>query len=111
MVAARAARVKVGRLEDRTDPQRRVLELGVGPVEQQRRAARRRSQAEQHAQRRRLPGAIGAEEARDRARLEHERQTVNRQDAAEPLRQRVGYDDSRHAIAESAGAARIMREL
>ena len=78
VVAARAARVEVGRLEHRADPQRGPLERRVGLAEDERAAARRRREPEQHPQRRRLAGAVRAEEAGDRARLEREREIVDR---------------------------------
>ena len=69
--------MEVGRLEHRADPKRRPLELRVGLAEDERVAARRLREPEQHAQRRRLAGAVRAEEAGDRARLERERQIVD----------------------------------
>ena len=59
--------------------------------------------SEQHPQRRRLAGAVWPEEAGDRAGFELERQVVDRQNAAEALRQRLGYNDRRYAITRSAG--------
>ena len=80
VVAPGAAGVEVGRLEHGADAQRRTLELRVGLVEDERAPARRRREAEQHAQRRRLPGAVRAEEAVDRAGLEREREVVDGDD-------------------------------
>ena len=62
----------------------------VGLAEHERPPARRRREPEQHPQRRRLAGPVRAEEAGDRARLERERELVDRGQLAEPLRQRLG---------------------
>jgi hypothetical protein len=115
MVAARAPRVKIGGLEHRADPQRRLAQLGIELVEDERAATRRHRQAEQHPQSRRLARAVGAQEARDRARVELERQVLDRHQLAEALRQRLRANDRRHALIASPGAGsrahRIARGL
>ena len=93
MVAPRAAGMEIGGFEHRADPQRRPLKLRVRHAEDERASARRLREAEQHAQRRRLPGAVRPEEARDRARFERERQVVDGEDLAEALRQGLANDD------------------
>ena len=76
MIAPRAARVQVGGLEHGADAGRRPLELGEPATEDERAAVGRLGEAEQHAQRRRLPGAVRAEEARDAAGLDLEERSL-----------------------------------
>ena len=95
VVAAGAARMEVRRLEHGSDSQRRMIERGIGLAEDQGAAAARLGEPEQHPQRRRLAGAVRAEEAGDRPRREDERERVDGEHRPEPLRQRVG-DDRRH---------------
>ena len=92
MVAAGTAGVEVGGFERSTDPAARVCKLDVGAAEDERPAARWRYEPDDHPQRRRLAGAVRAEESRDRAPLELEREVVDRDDVPEPLRQRLDTD-------------------
>src|SRR5438270_2135378 len=50
-------------------------------------------EAEEHAHRRRLPGAVGAEKAEDAAPRDSERQVVDRDDLAVLLREVGRFDD------------------
>ena len=59
MVASRAAWVKVGRLKHRADSPSSSGKVCVWLAEDKRPAARRRREAEQHPQRRRLPAPFG----------------------------------------------------
>jgi hypothetical protein len=79
--------MEVGRVEHRTDPRRRPLELGERPAEDERAAARWPDEPEQHAQRRRLAGSVRAEETGDAACFEVEGQIADRRDVAEALGQ------------------------
>ena len=72
VVAARAAGMEVGGLEHGAEPVGRPLELGVAAGRRPARARWSAREAEQHAQRGRLAGAVRAEEAGDRACLERE---------------------------------------
>src|SRR5262249_57109935 len=70
VVATAAAGVEVVRFEYRSDPADRLLELPVAAAEDERLACRRLRQPQEQPQRRRLAGAVGAEEAGHRAPLE-----------------------------------------
>ena len=65
------------------------------------RAGRRGDQAEQHLDRRRLPGSVRTEQAKDFARLDRKGDTVHGGKIAEPLTQIRGLKDRRrhrHAL-------------
>jgi hypothetical protein len=85
VVTRRAPRMEGGGLQDRADRPERVLELDVAAPEDRGAPRGRLGQAEQHAQGGRLPGAVGAEEARDGARPDLERQVVDGGDRAVAL--------------------------
>jgi hypothetical protein len=70
VIAARTARMEIGRLEHGTDPQRRTRQLRVRMIEHQCSSTRRRCQAQHHPQRRRLASAVRSEKARDRPGLQ-----------------------------------------
>jgi hypothetical protein len=70
VVAAAAGWVEVVRLEHRPDLANRLFQLAVAAPEDERLAGRWLGQPQQHAQRRRFAGAVGAEVAGDRPRLE-----------------------------------------
>ena len=110
VVAARAPGMEVGRLEHGADAVGRPLELGVARVEHERAAAGRHREPEQHAQRRRLAGAVRPEEAGDRARLEREREVADRLDRPELLGERVCEDDGRHADHPTRAPRGIVQE-
>jgi len=93
MITTRAAGMEIRRLEHRADPQRRALELGVGPLEHERPTARWYRKTEQHPQRRRLASPVRAKKARDRPRFQFEREVVYSQHLTEPLRQRLSLDN------------------
>jgi hypothetical protein len=61
MVAAGPPRMEVGRLEHCAHLQRRPVEVRVAAVEDERTAAARRREPEQHTERGRLASAVGAE--------------------------------------------------
>ena len=96
MVASRAAWVKVGRLKHRADSPSSSGKVCVWLAEDKRPAARRRREAEQHPQRRRLAGAVRPQKARNRARLERKGEIVDSDESPEPLRQRLGNERRRH---------------
>jgi hypothetical protein len=62
MVAAGSARMEVGSFERRSHPAARLRQLRIGPPEDERPTGRRRREPHDHAKRRRLAGAVGAEE-------------------------------------------------
>src|SRR5215207_11200242 len=74
VVAPGASGMEVARLEHRSDPARRVVELMITPAEDERFASGRLGEPEQQPQRGRLAGAVRAEEACDRAGAERERE-------------------------------------
>jgi hypothetical protein len=79
--------MEIGRLQHSADAARRTGELRVWLIEDQRPPGRRRGQPKQHPQRRRLPGPVWAEEARDRPCLERERQIIDSRQPTKSLRQ------------------------
>ena len=89
----RSPGMKVGRFEHGADAQRGAVDLRVPLSEHLRRAGRRRRQAEQHAQGRRLARAVRAEEAGDRAGLEPEGKVVDGAQLPELLREPLGDDN------------------
>ena len=74
----RCAGVRAARFQHRTDMSRRFGEVGVSETGNGRRPRVRPDEAQHHAQRRRLAGAVRAEEAGHPARLDGERQIVHR---------------------------------
>jgi hypothetical protein len=87
MVAAGAAGMEVGRFQHRPDAAARLCEMRLRAVEEKRPAGCRCRKSEQHAKRCRLAGAVRARKSGDRLLLELERKIVDRDNAAEPLRQ------------------------
>ena len=85
MLAAASLRVVVGRLEHCADVVDRRIELAVVLSADRRRPCRRVDEAEEYAKRGRLAGAVRAEEARDTAVRNPEREAVDRGRLAEPL--------------------------
>jgi hypothetical protein len=92
--------VEVVRLEHRSDPPCRVVEVAVEASEHERLARRRLREPEEHAKRGRLAGAVRAEEAGDGSRLQGEGEVVHGDDIAEPLGQRPDGDDGSAAVTE-----------
>jgi hypothetical protein len=92
MVAPRASRMHSADLEVRSDRARRIRKLDERLPEDRRAPRGGPSQAEHHAQRRRLARAVGTEEAGDRARTDLEGEFVHRGDRAVALGQAVGDD-------------------
>ena len=82
----------VARLEDRADALGRPVELAVRHAEHRRAPGVRVDEPEQRAQRRRLAGAVRAEEAGDRARLDAEAEIVDRLRLAEALAEALDLD-------------------
>ena len=74
----------VGRagLQDGADPADRLIQAGVAGAADGGCPRRRLDQVQEHAQCRRLPGAVGTEETGDPARFHHERHVVHGLDAA-----------------------------
>src|SRR4051794_23453330 len=81
-----------GDLEVGADGPRRVGQLGVGPPLDARLAGRRPREAEHHAQRGRLAGAVRPEEARHGALAHRERQVVDGDDVGVALREAGSLD-------------------
>ena len=101
VVAGRPGRVEARRLERRADDPQRLVDLVVGLAADRRGARGRVHQAQDHPQRGRLAGAVGAEEAGHGARLDVEAELVDRPDlAAEHLGQAADLDpaDRRSAV-------------
>jgi hypothetical protein len=92
MVAGRARRVEPRRFEHAPDRPGGVGEVVVTATVHERAARGRSHEAEQHAQGRRLPRAVGAEEPGDRAGLDDEAQVVDGEDVAEALGEPPGDD-------------------
>ena len=96
MVARRSPRMQVGCLQHGADSAPGTLEIGEAAAEDQCLTFGRLGQAEQHAQRRRLPGAVRPEEAGHRPCVQVERQVRDRGHCAESLRQPNRGDDRWH---------------
>jgi hypothetical protein len=92
MITSGTAFVARACLKDAADPADRLIQVGVAGAADSGRSRSRLDQAEEHAQCRRLPGAVGTEETGDPARLHDERQVVHGLDAAVLLCQ-PGNDD------------------
>jgi len=97
VIAPRPAGVEVVGLQQGAHAPARLLEQPVGPAEHCGGPRRRRGEAEDQPQRRRLPGAIRPQQARDRPRHQGERQAVNRDNVAIALRQPRGAQRTRNA--------------
>jgi hypothetical protein len=89
VVAAPAAWVDGGVLEDGADDAPRARQLGVRPAADQRPPRRGPGEAEEQPQRRRLAGPVRAEERRHAARPQLEGQVVDGRQRAVALRQAV----------------------
>src|SRR6202043_2058823 len=85
VIASRTARVKAGRLENGANGSTGHGQVRVGDTADRSGTGGWRREAEDHAQRRRLPGTVGSEEPGDRARLDGEGQIVDCLDLAEDL--------------------------
>jgi hypothetical protein len=92
VVPSRPARMGVERLEQDPDAHDRVVELAVARAQDRRASRGRLDEAEDRAHRRRLARAVGAEEPRDPARADREREVVDGEGGAEPLREPVDLD-------------------
>ena len=93
------------RLEDRAHLLSGSLELDVALSENLRLAARRVEQRDEHAQRRRLPGAVRTEESGDATGLRIEREVVDGEDAAVAFGQVPDLDHSLRVWRASSEAA------
>src|ERR1700690_1525823 len=109
MVTPRSTGMKVGGLEYSADTQRGAIEVSVGPSENEGTSRARRCEPQQHPQGRRLAGTVRAEKPRDRAGLKLKRKIVDGEQLAEALRQRLSYDDRRHAPTASCSSAESPR--
>ena len=77
VIAPTAARVEVGRFESRADDLHGVGEVLVAVFADERLARGRADEPEEHAHRRRLAGAVGAEESGDPRRLHRKGEVVD----------------------------------
>ena len=87
MVPGAAAGMEARRLEQRSDDPGRLVEFGVAALLDGGPASVRGDEAQQHAQRRGLAGAVGAEEPGHRGAGDLEAEVVDGLDGAEALRQ------------------------
>ncbi len=94
MVSGRPARVEPGRLDRRADDVPGSRDVGVGPPPDRGGPGGRAHQPQQHAQGRRLAGAVRAEEARDATWTNGEAEVVDCPYRAEVLGQSVDADDA-----------------
>jgi hypothetical protein len=92
VVAPRAPRMGIERLEQHADAPDGVLELGVRPAEDRGPARSRADEAEKRTHRRRLARAVRAEEPRDPTGLDGEGEVVDGERRAEPLREALDLD-------------------
>src|SRR5262249_39009752 len=93
VIAAAAGGVEVVRFEHRSDAADRLLELAVATAEDERLARGWLGQAEQHAQRGGLSGAVRAEVAGDRPRPQREGDVVDDGQLAVTLPQSLAAHD------------------
>src|SRR6266545_1545291 len=100
VVAPRASGVEVVRLEHRSDPTCRLVEVAVAAPEGERLARGRLGEAEQDTKAGRLAGAVRAEESGDGSRLQGEGEVVHGDEVAEALGQRPDGDDGSPAATE-----------
>jgi len=91
-VSATSSRVEDVGVEECADDSRGVAELGVTTSLDQRPAGRRPGDAQQHPQRRRLAGAVGADEAGDGPGLKGKAEVVNGAHRAVALGESVDRD-------------------
>ena len=82
----------LARLEHGADAVERAVELGIGDAEDRGAAGIGMDEPEHRAERRRLAGAVRAEEARDRARLDPEAEPGDRLRLPEALAEPVDLD-------------------
>ena len=92
VVSPGAAGMDLARLEHGADAMERPVELGIGDAEDGRAAGIGMDEPEHRAERRRLAGAVRAEEARDRARLDPEAEPGDRLRLPEALAEAVDLD-------------------
>jgi hypothetical protein len=105
VVAAREVGVEGRALDDRAEPRQPVRGAGRR-AEDGRLAGRRADQPEQHPQRRRLAGAVRAEQAVDLAAAHPQRQVLDRRRGAVALGQAAGLD---HVLAHGSSFGRRRR--
>ena len=111
-VAPGAAGVEAGGVEQRADPCGGRVQLPVPAAEDRHRPGRRPHEVEDHAQGGRLAGAVGAQHAGDRARLDREAHVVHGEDLlAEALGQVLGLDDWRMEPPGRSGRGAPWRSL
>jgi hypothetical protein len=84
--------MRVERLEERPDALLGSLELAIRTAEDTRRPGGRMDEPEDDSHRRRLAGAVRAEESRDSAGLDRERQVLHSDGRAVPLGEAVDLD-------------------
>jgi hypothetical protein len=104
MVTTRTAWMEVRCLKHRANRQRGTVECRVRLAEHERAPTGRRRQTEKHAERRRFPRTVRAEEAGDRARFEREGQVIDSQNVPESLRQRLSDDRRQRSTARTPEA-------
>jgi hypothetical protein len=110
MAARRAPRVERIRVQHGPDGGSGIVELVVSPAEDGGRAGGRGCEAEQHAQRRALAGAVGAQEAGDRAGAGLEGKVLDGGDGAVALGHVVEADGGGlHAVDATHGEAACHR--
>jgi hypothetical protein len=108
VVAAREERVEAGRLDHRAHPHQPVRRAGR-LAQHDCAAGGRAHEPEQHPQRRRLAGAVGAEEAVHLAAPHAQIEPVDCDDRPVPLCQRVGFDHKLHAARIGRGRRIVVR--
>jgi hypothetical protein len=109
-LATGAAAVLRARVEHHADVPGGVGDPPVALTEDRGAAAAGVGESADHPQRRRLPGAVGAEEAGDRPRLAGERDVVDGQVAAEALAESLRLDHARpEAMPMGRKAKRLTR--
>ena len=92
VISTRPARVRVERLEERSDLLDGPVERAIRDAEDRRAPRGRMDEPENRPHGRRLPGAVRAEEAGDRPRRDREREIVDREGRAVPLREPLDLD-------------------
>ena len=92
MIDRPAARVEAGGFQYSTDLAGGVVEIDVARAVERRGPGGRRDEAEQHAQRGRLAGAVGSEETGDGPRPQLEGQVVDGGHGSEALGEAVQLD-------------------
>ena len=107
VVPPAACGVVVRRLEHCADGSKRRSELAVLPSVDGRPPARRQGEAEQHAERRRLPGAVRAEKTGDPAARNGEAEVVDSPRAAKTLAEMLDLDHAWRTPAARAYGERL----